>query len=301
MTMLLGYNFGDKAYITADTRATYPDGRYKDEFQKIEILKDRKLVLAFAGSANLASLIMSELARGIITFPSSPNLLFREVKPIIKRYLASKWKDIIKNSHILDAIFLFEDFSGKEITMGSYHISFYGFDIGKVKIRRQFVKSNEFVKIGAIYEPKPVKKAPITDSPLLKSKTKIEVDALENYFSVTNEMFNLAKKLDKKGFIGGKTTTVITYKYGNRFLFRGVKGLRSITHSDEEFQDVSDYTDLDNKSGNFYLRDIRNDGKIVSHIEKRGSNYIFHYDSCPLNSGKKDLSEAEMGKLVFCI
>lgn len=110
----------------------------------------------------------------------------------------------------------------------------------------------------------------------------------EVYLAVTNELFEIAKSSGVNS-IGGKTTTLMSYKVDkNKYKYRGIRSYKSVIHSDNDYQDVSRYTDLDIDSGIFYIRDMRKDGRIVTNIECINGKYKFRYNSCSPDFGEDD-------------
>ena len=121
-----------------------------------------------------------------------------------------------------------------------------------------------------------------------KLKIKENEISYEKYLQVTDEIFSTALANTQLS-IGGKTTTIVRYYSDiNEYRYSGIKGFRTITHYDDEYQDVSTYTDLDIRTGQFFLRDMRREGRIVSHIDCKNGEYRFHYDSCSTDFGKDD-------------
>ena len=158
MTMLLGFNIGKLSFISADTRVTYYNTkRTEDNVQKIEILNEKKIVVAAAGSTSLAAEFLSAIKIGKIAFPATKSQLLLEADKIVESYL-DKIFSLPKqpNQALMPIILLIEYIHGDDIGMVAYWFSFMENNLRATKIREYIIKPNEFVKIGAIGENAPV-------------------------------------------------------------------------------------------------------------------------------------------------
>lgn len=290
MTMLLGYNFGEVGYITADTRGTYPNGKSDDIYQKIEIIKSQQMIVAVAGNAFLGSKICTDLNKNKLQLQKDQLNLYVKSQ-------ANKLSKIINgNLSRLSTILLVAKLVGRKIQLTAHFIKFNSSD-NKFEILIKNLKKNELVKVGDIGPTSPLEVAKIPQSISKILSEKSYISGIENYLAVTDELFYTAKNL-RIASIGGKTMTLKLYIDSNKkFTFQAIRGYKSIIHEPEHFQDVSSYTDLDLVTGNFFLRDMRSEGKIVTHLIKEDGKYFFKYDSCGKEFGRKDFYYTRLIKI----
>lgn len=291
MTMILGFNLGDVSYISGDTRVTRQYDTFADNVQKIEIIKPKGIFIAAAGGASVASEFVSAIKSGRVSLPINKKRLKNETELIIESYLKKidelKWQPI---EPLKPIILLFQYIINGMVSMSAYYFTFIENNMRVTRINEYIVNPNDYIKIGAIGEKAPVFVDVIPNSSLETLRSPLSGQApLELYLAVTNEIFKIAESSGVK-CIGGKTTTLVTYKVDeNKFNYRGIKGYKSIIHSENDYQDVSSYTDLDIDSGIFYIRDMRKEGRIVTNLVFENGEYKFYYDSCPPDFGEDDV------------
>jgi len=112
----------------------------------------------------------------------------------------------------------------------------------------------------------------------------------DDYALATDIIFETVKNNGNIS-VGGKTISVKTFIDSNgNCKCVGIPGIKSIIHYPDEYQDVSMVTRFEESSNRFYLRDIRQEGRIISNIDYDGPYPIrLRYDSCPKGSGKPDM------------
>lgn len=135
-----------------------------------------------------------------------------------------------------------------------------------------------------------------------ENKTDEELEEIKNYINNTNITYNdyvlatdkILGTIKNNGnlFVGGKTISIKTFIDSRGNCKRtGIPGIKSIIHCPGEYQDVSTETRFDEFSNRFYLKDIRNEGMIISNIEYNNLSYPtgYKYDSCSKEFGKPDM------------
>jgi hypothetical protein len=302
MTMLLGINLTDRAFLSADTRATAKDGCVKDDVQKIEILPKLGLIIATAGRVGIATEIFNAISIGFITTPITAKSVLSKIDGILSNFLARETvKKIIPSSLLGPVIMLIHEYADKKIHMHAIHVKFkIGTKINS-EIYEYEVRHGQYIKIGFIGEDSPiyVKDLPRNSLKYLNHNKITYYD----YTLATDMIFETAKKTAriikydpeiwlKHNPIGGKTISIKTWidsKKNCRYI--GIPGYKSIIDEDEQYQDVSTVTMLDLSSNRFYLRDMRKEGMIISNIEYKGpgTKPVLRYDSCGTDYGRENI------------
>ena len=291
MTMIWGFNLEDVTYISGDTRVTRQYHAPLDNLQKIEIIKPLGIFVAAAGSVSVAAEFVAAIKSGNISIPIFKEQLLVETESIIKQYLRKIESHRVQPIDPLKPIILlFQYIIDSKVSMKAYHFTFIENNRRITTINEYVVNNNEYIKIGSIGDKAPIHIDVIPSSSfnILHSPLSSSIP-FELYLEITNEIFEIAKA-NRVKTIGGKTTTLMSYKSGkDKYSYRGIRGYKSIIHAENDFQDVSMYTDLDIKSGIFYIRDMRKDGLIVTNIKNINGKYKFYFDSCPPDSGEDDV------------
>ena len=292
MTMVLGFNLGDVAFISGDTRATYKEGMktYSDNLQKIDLIKTKNTVIAAAGGACSAAELVAAFSSNRLTVPGEKEIIILEVREIaldVKRRIEKL--DKFPQNPLPPVILLFQYLEEDRVNMTVYRIQFIKDGEINPQVQIYPVKPNQFVKIGKTGDAEPVvvEEIPKDYVPVLKPPM-LDGMPYEAYLAVTDAIFDVALSAGELS-VGGKTTTLATFRLDDgRFASTGIKGFRSIVHSEDSYQDVSGYTDFNADRGLFLLRDLRREGRNQTHIIKEGDGYKFYYDSCPRNIGVED-------------
>lgn len=300
--MLLGINLGDRAFLSADTRATNSVTKEKkDNIQKIEFLPN--LIIAAAGSARLATEILFAIRNSKIPLPISAKIFRENFNFIIGQILGKEnSKKVSSSCPLKPAIIVFNAYDGKKIRMWAIYIRFIIGTRIEYQIREYFINEGEYVIAGAIGEGNPIK---ISKIPKSSTKFLSQADNLRPTFLDYEFVSNIILEKTKENSlfsVGGKILIVKTFvDSNNKFKYIGMRGRRSIIHKEDEYQDVSFITDFDLKSNRFFLRDSRNDGMIITHINNKepGVMPTSNYDSCPKNSGLPDKFYIEFSKYEF--
>lgn len=99
MTMLLGINLENRAYLSADTRISYPDDKKEDNIQKIEFLPKHNLIIAAAGKRGVAAAILKAIDNSFLTTKISPD----EFKKFLDQFLEKVLSQKLKSGQMLSA------------------------------------------------------------------------------------------------------------------------------------------------------------------------------------------------------
>lgn len=287
MTMLLGVNLENQAYLSADTRVTSLDGTQEDNVQKIEFLPKYNLIMVAAGKVAIAKAILEAIDNGTTTVKSLPvdfqNILDKSLKKIISQKLFPI--DPLKNG---DTAMIFQETIEGKIYMTAIEVKFTIDQNITYQINEHIIRSGQYIIVGGIMGNKKIEIADIPkDSKKCISNPNITYD---DYLLATDKIFETVKN-NGNIRVGGKTISIKTFidSAGNCKCI-GIPGIKSIIHRPDEYQDVSMVTRFEESSNRFYLRDIRQEGKIISNIEYNGPYPIrLRYDSCPKGLGRPDM------------
>lgn len=278
--MLLGSKLKDKAYLSADTRVTYSDGRTKDNIQKIEFLPKHNLIIAAAGGVTSAAAILKAIDNRIIDTNSLSEGLGNFLKEITHRksFPANPLKDVAM---------IFHGLVDGEIYMKVVEIKRRIGQNITYDIIEHSIKNGQYVAVGGISGDKRIE---IDDIPAETIKKLENSDVgYDDYALATDKIFETIKN-NSNLHVGGKTISVKTFIDTNgNYKYVNIPGIRTIIYGPDEHQDVSMITRLEPSSGKFYLRDIRNDGRIITNMHNDEYPVRFQYDSCPKNSGSPDM------------
>lgn len=288
MTMILGINYEKFAYLSADTRVKFQNGKHKDDIQKIAFLPKKKIILAAAGNLRIAKGIVQHINENIYAKPLNK----ADIKDLARKFLQSEEKSTIFSRFVpKKTAFLFHFFDGRKTRLHAFTVSFGKNEDGlyEPNITDFEIKKGEYVVIVKDH------KNGININKIPPNVEKYLDDS--NYESITYYDYAIATdgifqtSIQGKDHIGGKTTTIKTHINPNGSCkYSGIRGLKSLIHRKDEFQDVSSASYFDLSKNCFYLRDLRNDGKIITNIEYLGlgTNPKMLYDSCPTDSGEPD-------------
>lgn len=296
MTMLLGINFEDYAFLSADTRMTDSlTKKTKDNIQKIEFLPTHNLIIAAAGRARIAFEVIQAIYNGLIEIPITKKSISKNIDKIIGDFVK---KEVQKKIALLNplekgiALLVHQYYEGR-INMRAIRLQFQmqGTKITPV-ISEYLIKKGQYATIGEIGRNAPIQ---ISDLPRSSQKHLRQNDPQK----ITYQDYELAtsmilKRAETSGSItiGGKTISIKTFIDSNGSLkYIAIHGLKSIIHKKGEYQDVSTATDFDPSSNRFYLRDIRNEGMIITNIDDTKPDFppMLRYDSCPKDSGQPNI------------
>ena len=306
MTMLLGINLKDHAFLSADTRVTnLVSGEVEDNVQKIEFLPKHGLIIATAGRVSVASEIIEAITTGFIKIPFTTESFSKKFDKILENFFKRETaKKVLPHNLLSPVIMIFHEYNGERIRMYALHIEFRIDTKISFNIRGYEVKNGEYIAVGAIGENQPIKIAYLPKDSLKYIDNKdYKKTTYYDYTLATDMIFNTAKKIAKTiklnpktklkhNPIGGKTISIKTFIDPDKSCkYIGIPGYKSIIDEDDQYQDVSMVTRLDLASNRFYLRDMRREGKIISNIEYRGPGIdpVLRYDSCPKNIGREDM------------
>lgn len=287
MTMLLGINLEDRAYLSADTRATYLSGKKEDNVQKIEFLPKHNLMIAAAGKVVIAKAILEAIDNGLTTVKSLPSEFQKILDRFLEKTISQKLFPIdpLKNG---DMAMIFHETIRSKIYMTAIEVKFTIDQDISYQINERVVGNGQYIIVGGIIGNKKIEIANIPeDSKKYISNPNITYD---DYALATDKIFETIQNNGNLR-VGGKTISIKTFidSTGN-CKYIGIPGIKSIIHNPDEYQDVSTVTRFEESSNRFYLRDIRQEGMIISNIEYNGPYPIrLKYDSCPKGSGKPDM------------
>lgn len=294
MTMLLGFNLGDQAFLSADTRISKKGNPKRDDVQKIDVLADQGIIIAAAGSRGIAAYIVNTIKKGTIKLPLSKIGFLKNIDSIIDEYIENYISDRgnLPND-ILDygVILLVQSYDGEKIKMDYFKFEFIKNGERVITIEHEAISNGFYIKAGAIGEENPIviNKIPEISVKLLKSW---DTGELESHLVVTNEIFKVAlqnaQRIGEKK-IGGKTVTLQVIIDRGFLRYIPIRGFRSIIHSHKEYQDVSVITNYNPEIGRFFFRDMRSEGMIITNIDYSGDKPALRYDSCPREKGMRDI------------
>ncbi len=283
--MLLGINLEDRAYLSADTRATFSSGEKEDNIQKIEFLPENDLIVAAAGKVGIAKAILEAIDTDLAT----PKSLSNDFQRILDKFLEKvKTQKYFSREPLGDVALIFHELVEKKISIRAVEVEFKIDQDISYQIKDYIVNKGQYIIVGGIKGNKRIKIADITED--LNKYISGPNITYDDYTLATSAIFETVKN-NGNFKVGGKTISIKTFINPDGICeYIGIPGIKTIIHSPDEFQDVSMVTRFEESSNRFYLRDIRQEGKIISNIEE-GGPYPIHirYDSCPMGSGKPDM------------